>query len=112
MKRLYVLRNYGGATTGGGRIEPGEYAADDPALYGLADYLVENGHAYWLSDSDDALMAVGHHESLGTLTAVGDSESLDALSIRELRALAAERGIDLAGFTRKDDIVAAIEAAG
>jgi hypothetical protein len=42
---IKVLYNYGGRPSNMRRIEPGVYAKDDPALFGLADYLVENGHA-------------------------------------------------------------------
>lgn len=42
---IRVLHNYGGRNTKEQRILPGEYAIDDPALFGVADYLVENGHA-------------------------------------------------------------------
>jgi hypothetical protein len=42
---IRVLHNYGGDNTRERRIEPGEYAADDPRLFGLADYLLANGHA-------------------------------------------------------------------
>jgi hypothetical protein len=43
--RIQVLINYGGRNTGEQRIKPGEYDADDPRVYGIADYLVANGHA-------------------------------------------------------------------
>lgn len=42
---ITVLRNYGSAATDFQRIEPGDYAEDDPRLYGQADYLIENGVA-------------------------------------------------------------------
>jgi len=42
---IEVLINYGGAPTEGRRILPGVYAEDDAALFGLAEYLVANGHA-------------------------------------------------------------------
>lgn len=43
--RVQVLRLYQGRRTNEQPIQPGLYESDDPALYGLADYLVENGHA-------------------------------------------------------------------
>lgn len=43
--RINLLGNYGGQRTGEKRILPGEYDSEDPAIFGLADYLVENGHA-------------------------------------------------------------------
>jgi hypothetical protein len=42
---IRVLHNYGGRNTKEQRILPGEYADSDPALFGLAEYLVEHGHA-------------------------------------------------------------------
>ena len=44
-------------------------------------------------------------------TVAADAPSLDGLNLDELRALAVERGIDLGGATRKDDVKAAIAAA-
>lgn len=38
-------------------------------------------------------------------------EDFSRLSVTELKALADERGVDLAGATRKADIIAALEAA-
>lgn len=42
---IRVLHIYQGVPSGDKRIHPGEYANDDPALFGLADYLVDNRHA-------------------------------------------------------------------
>lgn len=42
---IRVLINYGGSNTNERRIEPGDYAEDDPRLFGIADYLKQNGHA-------------------------------------------------------------------
>lgn len=50
---IEVLHNYGGQPTGGQRIEAGTYADTDPALFGLADYLVANGHAVRLEVSTE-----------------------------------------------------------
>lgn len=43
--RIKVLHSYRGRLTKELEIQPGEYDADDPRLFGLADYLVKNGHA-------------------------------------------------------------------
>lgn len=43
--KINLLRNYGGWNTHEQRIEPGVYDADDGRLFGLAAYLIENGHA-------------------------------------------------------------------
>lgn len=45
MKQITVLKNFGGKETNERRILPGVYDVNAPELFGLADYLVENGHA-------------------------------------------------------------------
>lgn len=47
--RIRVLINYGGVNTNERRIAPGEYDTDDPALFGIADYLLKHGHAQWVA---------------------------------------------------------------
>jgi hypothetical protein len=47
-----VLHDYGGTPTRERRIQPGVYLVDDPALFGIADYLVANGHAVYVQDGD------------------------------------------------------------
>lgn len=44
--------------------------------------------------------------------AAAAEDSLASKTLDQLRAYAAEKGIDLTGLTKKDDIVAAIEKAG
>mgnify|MGYP000305380679 CR=1 FL=1 len=43
--KILVLHDYRGYKTGLEIIKRGEYDADDPRVYGIADYLVTNGHA-------------------------------------------------------------------
>lgn len=43
--RILLLHDYRGNRTGGELIKRGEYASDDPRVFGLAQYLVDNGHA-------------------------------------------------------------------
>lgn len=43
--KIQVLHNYGGSRTKEQRIYPGTYEHDDERLFGLAGYLVANGHA-------------------------------------------------------------------
>lgn len=45
MKQITVLKNFGGKETQERRILPGVYDVNAPELFGLADYLIENGHA-------------------------------------------------------------------
>ncbi len=50
-RAIKLLINYGGTLTGDQRIEPGDYYEDDPALFGLAKYLVEAQKcAIWIAD--------------------------------------------------------------
>lgn len=50
--KIEVLHNYGGRNTNERRIPPGVYEADDERLFGLADYLVENGHAVVITEPE------------------------------------------------------------
>lgn len=43
--RILLLHDYRGNRTGGELVKRGEYASDDPRIFGLAQYLVDNGHA-------------------------------------------------------------------
>lgn len=49
--RIEVLKNFGGVLTNEKRILPGVYDSSDPRLFGVADYLVEHGHARVVEDS-------------------------------------------------------------
>ena len=46
--KIQVLHNYGGKLTKEQRILPAIYDATDERLFGLADYLVTNGHAIYV----------------------------------------------------------------
>lgn len=52
MKKINVLVNYGGVLTNELRILPGLYDVDAPELFGIADYLVESGHAVAVGTDD------------------------------------------------------------
>ncbi len=47
---IKVLINFGGKLTNERRILPGEYTDDDPALFGIAAYLLEHGFAVRLNE--------------------------------------------------------------
>lgn len=49
--RIRVHTGYQGTPSRNRWIEPGDYAPKDARLFGLADYLVENGHAVWIADA-------------------------------------------------------------
>lgn len=42
---IHLKQNYRGRLTKNQLIPPGKYEETDPALFGLAEYLIENGHA-------------------------------------------------------------------
>lgn len=60
-RTIRVIHFYRGAPSGGRAIPGGEYSEDDPALFGLAEYLVQNGHAVWVGT---ASAPVGADESV------------------------------------------------
>lgn len=43
--KIEVLENYGGQRTQERRVLPGVYDVDDPALFGVGEYLLEVGKA-------------------------------------------------------------------
>lgn len=59
MRRIQLLQYYRGAPSGEIPIEPGIYDADDPRLFGLADYLVNDQRkAVWLDDAPEPVAPV------------------------------------------------------
>ena len=62
-------------------------------------------------DDDDQGEGDEGEGSVGKTDPVTDAVDLTGLDLGGLRALAAERGVDLQGATRKGDIIAALEAA-
>lgn len=125
---IRVLINYGGALTNELRIEPGDYSADDPRLFGLADHLLEAGHAIALDDDDavEELVApqvewetISHEEwaALEGRLAPPAAVDYEAFTVEQLRALCVERGIDLDalsgsgrdGRLLKADLIAVLE---
>lgn len=49
--RIRMLDNFRGRLTNENLIPPGEYDADDPFLYGIAEYLVNEGWAVVIEDA-------------------------------------------------------------
>lgn len=43
--RIQVTRDFAGSMTAEKRIYPGEYAVNDPKLFGIGEYLLANGFA-------------------------------------------------------------------
>lgn len=54
---------YQGTLTNEQPVLPGDYADNDERLFGLADYLVANGHAIVISDDEGAVSAAFHIEA-------------------------------------------------
>jgi hypothetical protein len=50
---ILVRWGYRGAPSGERYIPPGEYDENDESLFGLADYLLANGHAVAMEQKDD-----------------------------------------------------------
>lgn len=50
MSHIHVKVNYGGRITQERRILPGVYVLDDPRLFGVGQYLLDNGHAVAVVD--------------------------------------------------------------
>lgn len=122
--RIYVRWGY--ARSLGEYIPKGEYEDDDPALYGMAAYLLENGHAVEAGTSyvtenfadqeptftvvedddpedgsvDDLDIAT---EANADLEAVAKEFDLEAMTRAELRVLAADLGIAGAGSLTKTE---------
>lgn len=106
MAKIQVLHNYGGVPSSGRRILPGVYDANDAALFGLAQYLLDNGHA----QSTDMLSAKEKAEQARYNAYYEWLEiNLDAMTVAELKAYAAQHDIGLTGHSLKADIVNCIE---
>ena len=52
---IHLPNVYQGKLTNEQPIPPGNYAEDDQRLFGLADYLVANGHAVVISEDEAAI---------------------------------------------------------
>jgi hypothetical protein len=51
---IKVLINFGGKITNERRILPGVYEDNDPALFGLGEYLIANKQAVWVDAAPDS----------------------------------------------------------
>ena len=113
MARIELLHDYAGYNTRERRIQPGIYEADDPALFGLAVYLCEHGHAVWLAESETYTIDDGDFHA-----EVYPYVDLQAMTREELDEYAAQIGVDIEaiegtganGNVVKADVIRAIEA--
>lgn len=132
MKRILLDHYYSGVPSGGHRIAPGEYAEDDPALCGLASYLVDNRHAVWVAElvstegtEESATIEEQPEETImGGVSVPGITEETEnsadaeidysAMTKAELTELADERGIAIGNPKNitKGEIIALLEAGG
>ena len=66
----------------------------------------------WERVTNPRFASNNHFEVEGGVSLPADPEDgLEGLKVPELKALAAERGVDLSGVTKKADIIAALELA-
>lgn len=98
--RIRVPNYYRGLPSDFKPIYPGDYDSDDERLYGLADYLVQTGHAEAL----DAPLPFRKAMAVETVEEKSAVE-IDAMTVNELHAFAAEHAIELGGARRRDDIL-------
>jgi hypothetical protein len=84
--RIRLSGYYSGVPSMHRTIPPGEYDRTDERLLGLADYLLQTGQAERLEDED----------------------SVEDMTLKELKALAEERGLDTDGLRTKADFIAAL----
>jgi hypothetical protein len=94
MAMIEVLHVYRGDLTGDLPIAPGVYDDRDDALFSLAAYLVENGHA----------VAVDEEQAKAEAT-------LNEWTKAELEDILATMGIDVPARATKAELVALIEQA-
>lgn len=126
MKRIFLDHYYSGVPSGGRRIAPGEHTEDDPALFGLAAYLVDNRHAVWVAElvstegaEESATIEEQPEETvIGGESIPGITEETEnsadaeidysAMTKAELAELADERGIAIGNPKNitKDEIIA------
>jgi len=87
----------------GVQIAPGEYESSDPALRGLASYLVQTGHAVVTQADTKPEDAPPESEN---------DALFEDMTVAQLKALADEHHVELDGARAKADIIAKLVAAG
>lgn len=113
MKRIHVFHGWRGDTAQ--VILKGDYDADDPRLFGKAEYLVANRHAVvtedapvaaWISDETAAELPDAEVEI------VEDKPGIEDMSLAELKDEATKRGLSFGSRVTKAELIALIEGAG
>jgi hypothetical protein len=85
MASIQLLHDFAGRLTREQRIWPGVYDADDPTIFGLADYLVANGHAVWVDAPPAPVVlpsfAADNMVEFGTQTAILDEQPVESFEV-------------------------------
>ncbi len=119
MARIRVTHDYRGFNTGERSIWPGEYDSADPKLFGLAHYLLDNGHAVAVEAGDvPPTEAVVESETVeDTVIEMVTEPDYAAWPVDELEGYAKAVGIyesiegsGANGNVLKADLIAAVEA--
>ena len=129
---VHVLKGYRGRPSNEQFIPPGVYSDDDERLFGLAAYLIENGHAIEIGiqtepaakptiDPEPQAVKFLTEKQLGEADAPqsdGDSSKsvkavpdLESLSLEDLKVKATELQLQFRSRASKPELIALIEAA-
>lgn len=84
---IQLLRSYRGHLTNEQLIQPGTYDDNDPLLMGLADYLIQNGHATII---DDGLPLVVSEPEVDAESSAGFLTHKEILALRGQSAVVDE----------------------
>lgn len=110
MTRIHVLHGWRGDTAQ--VILKGDYDAEDPRLFGKADYLVANRHAEVIEDasvaeviSDEAAAELPDAE----VEIAEDKPAIEDMSLAELKDEATKLGLPFNSRATKADLIALIE---
>lgn len=103
--KIRLQSGYRGRPSGEQYIVPGEYDGADPALFGLADYLVETGHAVVTEHDPEPLPAAEDDTAPA-------GAPLEDMTVAQLKTLADGLGVDLGGARSKADIIDRLRESG
>lgn len=108
--RIKLTDHYSGVPSNFRPIFPGEYEATDERLFGLANYLVNTGHAII---TDDVATPITDEEAAklpdAELETVEGKPSIEDMSLAELKDEATKRGLVFNSRATKADLIALME---
>ena len=116
--RIHVFRDFAGKLTGERRIYPGDYALDDAALFGVGQYLLDNGFAVSLGEPVSAEDAASEPEAeIDVVDADDEPVDYSTWTVSALKDELEERGIDIMalkgsganGNVLKEDLVLVLQ---